>query len=331
MSVADERAAYSEMKLEELTEILQRQLGDDAEKVLGENTCIYVVGSLGRGEMSEHSDVDSFVARVGGKPLKEDESRIRDAITRTFAELTLPPPSREGVFLKMHSDKSLCAFMGDPKDDFKNTLTARMLLLLESKPVLGPAPYERLVERVVDAYWKNAGGHSNDYMPFVLVNDIVRYWRILLLNYEHKNSEKERELSQETRDAERRLRSYKLRFSRCMMCFSFLIGLLGIAAKKGNVTRDDVRSLVKSSPRERLLGLGIAEVEDKAEALLGLYDGFLEQTAHPKSELVKRFADEGFRKDRASEGRMFGDKVFELLQALGRSPKACELYRYMVV
>jgi hypothetical protein len=53
---------------------------------------------------------------------------------------------------------------------------------------------DRLVDSVLDAYWKDAEGHNEDYQPFVLLNDIVRYWRILLLNHVVKNAEKESEL-----------------------------------------------------------------------------------------------------------------------------------------
>lgn len=331
MSVADQRADYTNKRLEELEVALKRHLGEDLSRVLHDDTCIYVVGSGGRGEMSAHSDVDSFVTRVGREASDEDDQRVRTAITDAFAELKLPEPSRAGVFLKMHTDASLCALMGSPDDDMHNTLTARMLLLLESRPLLGVPVYEKLLESVIATYWKNEGEHAADYMPYVLVNDIVRYWRIMLLNYEHKNAEKALEMISEQGHAERRLRSYKLRFSRCMMCFSFLVGLLGIAHEKGNVTKSDVLNLVRRTPRARLEELGIVIVAPAVAKLLGLYDRFLTESDYSKVELVKRFSDKEFAKERGKEGRQFGDKMFALLQSLGAGPRARDLFRYMVV
>ena len=38
--------------------------------------------------------------------------------------------------------------------------------------------------------------HPNDYLPFVLVNDIIRYWRIVLLSHESRLRKKKNEINQ---------------------------------------------------------------------------------------------------------------------------------------
>src|SRR5690606_10940939 len=50
MTKLDEQAAYTRQKLDELRDALRRHLGDDADRILRDDTCIYVVGSGGRGE-----------------------------------------------------------------------------------------------------------------------------------------------------------------------------------------------------------------------------------------------------------------------------------------
>lgn len=333
MSLLEERAATTDQKLDELAARLRARLGDDAERILRKDTCIYVVGSGGRGEMSRHSDVDLFVTRVDRDPSEVDALVVRQAIARALFEMDLPEPSQGGEFLKMHTAASLCERMGTPADDAGNTFTARMLLLLESRPLLGDVAYEKLLSRVIERYWQNFEKHEGDYQPFVLVNDAVRYWRILLLNYVAKNFEKEKKLKEhELVEAERRLRSYKLRFSRCLTCFSFLAALLA-TTPSGAVTRAGVVEIVRRTPigrldlvRERVDGAA-----QRVDELRELYSGFLDTTDRPKDEIVESFRDEKYRAARSAEGRAFGDAMFELLLLLGQRGRGRDLFRHMVV
>lgn len=333
MSYLDKRAAFTKTKLSELAKALDECLFADRQRILRGDTCIYVVGSGGRGELSSHSDIDLFIARVGRSPSDVDAFQVRQAIVRALYRLEFPDPSQGGAFLKMHTARSLCEEMGTPADDAGNTFTARMLLLLESKPLLGDTAYDELVKGIVKRYWQNADEHERDYQPFVLVNDIVRYWRILLLNYVAKNFEREKELGPDALDAERRLRSYKLRFSRCATCFSALAALLHTTTTKNCVEQDDVFEIVKQTPIERLRSVAARNVvvASSVERMLGLYESFLETTDAPKARLLDSFKDKKISKVRADSGRQFGDQMFELLLQLGSEGRGRELFRHMVV
>lgn len=332
MTFFEDRAAWVDAKLDDLAGRLKGHLGVDEARVLQDDTCIYTVGSGGRGEMSEHSDVDLFVARVHRAPSEVDAFQIRQAITRALFEMGFPEPSQGGGFLKMHTGESLCERMGTCDDDASNTLTARMLLLLESRVLLGKNAYAGLVGSVLDSYWKDVGEHAADYQPFVLVNDIVRYWRILLLNYVAKNVEKERELAGPKLTAERSLRSYKLRFSRCITCFSALARLLSITAK-GAVDKKSVAGMVSERPIDRLLAVKACNPQagEHVDRMLELYQKFLVATSTDKPSLIESFCQRSFAHDRVQEGREFADAMFALLQELGRDGRAKELFRHMVV
>ena len=96
MTFFDDRATSAQKKLNDLTKLLREYLGVDEKRVIQNDTCIYTVGSGGRGEMSEYSDVDLFVARVGRAPSAVDTFQIRQAITRALFDLKFPEPSQGG-------------------------------------------------------------------------------------------------------------------------------------------------------------------------------------------------------------------------------------------
>jgi hypothetical protein len=162
----------------------------------------------------------------------------------------------------------------------------------------------------------------------VLVNDIVRYWRIVLLNYEAKNAE----TVATSDDSDRRLRSYKLRFSRCLTCYSAICFLLGEArSSRGNIARDSVLRMVQMTPLERLRSIELVERPDEQavlSTLRDLYARFLEQTNVEKRLLLERFGDPDFRRARSDEARQFGENLFRLLESLGRNNP---LYRFVLV
>lgn len=326
------RAKSSEDRLARFRDGFAKNL-DRSDALLGGHTTLYATGSGGRRELSPHSDLDVFLLRRGRPARTLDSVEIQAAIVRTLREVGFPPPSRDGEFLRMHTAERLVANIGKPEDDAENTFTARMLLLLESQPVAGETAYHAAVDDVIGAYWKNADYHPKDYLPIVLVNDIVRYWRILLLNYESKNTERERELPVELVKADLRLRSYKLRFSRCMTCYSLLLALLSAARRTGHVGRADVRAFVGESPMDRLARVardfsGDARVTTLVATLRESYSDFLARTSESKDAQDALFADPAYRRARLAEGDAFGDAVFSLVAALGEGNR---LYRYMVV
>jgi hypothetical protein len=79
------------------------------------------------------------------------------------------------------------------------------------------------------------------------------------------------------------------------------------------------------------LGNGCHDVAQEVNVLLALYETFLRNTDRSKKNLVQEFADPSLKKERAKDGREFGEHMFALLQTLGREGRGKELYRHMVV
>ena len=298
-----------------------------AEPLLGDFATVYVTGSFGRGEASEHSDLDVFVltdADDAGRPrLRPLETiRLQAALIEAAGQEELPPFSEDGTYLTPHSIKDMIAKLGGRDDDYENLFTARMLLLLESRPLLGLPTYDLAIDRVLAEYWRDYRQNAERFLPIYLTNDLIRYWKVLCLNYEAN-----------TRNAEnqnkRRLNNYKLKHSRLLTCYSALVYFCHLLQDTSAITQDDAREMTRLTPTERLKSLrSDPNVADLVDQILERYVEFLETTDAPKSQLLARFDDPGYRGVRRESGQNFGDLMFQLLEKTGSETK---LFRYLVV
>lgn len=344
----DTRRIYTREVLATFGEKLQAHLADDHGRVIGDHTTVYVTGSGGRGEMSPASDLDLFVVRATGNPSRLDAVVVQSSILRATRDCGIPLPSADGVFLEMHSADQFASMLGSQQDDAQNKFTARMLLLLESRPVLGAAIYDQIIEQMIGCYWSTALNHENDYLPLVFVNDVIRYWRVVLLNHESKLLAKRNELGKkpggldgEALDRQMKLeryaRSVKLRFARCLTCFASLAYLLALTDRQGHVGREDMRAMVNMTPFERItaiVDMGQSDdVSATVEKMQELYLVFLEETAFSKAALMDRFQDFTLAGALTNKGSEFADAMFDLLHALGMpsGKKRNPLYRHMLV
>ncbi len=302
-----------------------------AEKLCGENVCVYVTGSFSRGEASRHSDLDLFIAGQGTceKPAlgKLDEILIKADLIEATRNLGIPEFSAGGEYLIHYTVGELVDTLGKPQDDASNTFTARLLLLLESFPLLGEAAYRKITNDVISAYWKDYQDHKNDFMPAFLANDILRMWRTFCVNYEAFTQSEPPE-----RKAKRKLKNFKLKHSRLLTCYSALLHLLALYSKNGTVSPTDTVNMIQLTPTQRLEWLTsqpeLVDVHPKIEDLIKCYEEFLELTDASEEELVKRFLDKQQSRKYFQSAYRFGDLVFEVLDAIGKRNR---FHRLLVV
>ncbi|EDM77339.1 hypothetical protein PPSIR1_26518 [Plesiocystis pacifica SIR-1] len=346
-TIFDTRRERTRRTLATLRGSLREQLGADYEALIGAHTCIYATGSCGREEMGAGSDLDAYIVRIDGQGVA-NSAALERAVQRANAAAELPPLDGEGKYLEMVEAKELLELLGNPADDYKGVLTKRMLLLLESRVLAGEAAHTAAIERVVGAYWQNADIIRESYLPFVLVNDIIRYWRIVLLNHEWKLRKRKDDLADDSSldaderrarlMAERRYRSYKLRFPRCLTCFSALTHLLALTATDpAHVSLADALAMIRMTPVERIRGLPEQDlpegmrprVRELSEALLDAYREHLEHTDRPKAELLELLREDlVIQKAIPKQGQRFTQLMFELVSVLGQGRP---LHRSMLV
>jgi hypothetical protein len=319
-----ERKSATEERFERIRQRLQ-----PVEHLVGSFATVYGTGSFGRSEASEHSDLDAFILTAVDdhqRPVltSVDTIRLQGALVDAAAKEGLPPFSEDGAYLEPHTLVDMIEKLGGRDDDYENLFTARMLLLLESRPLLGKPFYERAINQVFAEYWRDFQDNEGDFLPIYLTNDIIRYWKVLCLNYEANTKRAEN-------PNKRRLINYKLKHSRLLTCYSAVLYLCHHLRTHASVSIDDARSMSALSPVGRLLD--IAETADTTvvesiEEVLRMYADFLGETDVRKSELLRMFDDVPYRTSRHKSGIEFGNRIFELLKLIGEHTP---LFRYLVV
>lgn len=324
----EDRRRFSEQRFSMLRQSLEK-----AEEICADRACVYATGSFGRGEASAYSDIDLFIVSLWNEAKRESHlSKLKEIVLKAelihaSERLEFPPFSQDGRFLQQHSERKLIEATGDPKDDFENTFTARLLLLLESQPLTARPVHSKIIDDVIAKYWSEYSRHSECFMPGFLANDILRYWRTLCLNYEANTSNETAE-----QVSKRRLDNYKLKHSRMLTCYSALLVLLHIFVKNGTVTVEDAQRMVYQTPTERIGWLAAdtdaPDVSHALEALLEKYERFLEVTNKSKDDLRRLFSDPLSVPKLKEERSMFGDLICKSLYHIGRGN---DFYRRLVV
>ncbi len=315
-------------RLDKLTKKLEK-----ASNLAEGKACVYLIGSYGRGEASKYSDLDLFIVGRGTKNERElknlDEILIKAELIEATRKLKFPEFSGDGEYLTHYTVDDLVETLGTRDDDKTNTFTARLLLLLESRPLLEENFYSDVISKVIAAYWKDYESHESDFVPAFLVNDILRLWRTFCVNYE-AGTKKENETPDQK--AKRKLKNYKLKHSRLLTCYSALVYLMAVMAERGTVSQNDAMHMVSLAPTERLEWLKnqpkFTNLSSQVDTILSLYKTFLERTDAPKNELIEMFKDRRKSDDAFEKAKDFGDQVYELLWSMGKDNK---VFRILVV
>ena len=231
----------SEEKLKQLTDELSVAFTEkEFDKSFLEDICVYACGSLARYELVENSDLDLFFINNSNKEFSVLYKQLFfQKLYEINNRLGYKAPSKFGQFWDFTFKKNLLD-IGSQMEDYNNSLTARLLLLLESKPIFNTDLYNKIIEETVNKYFVDYEDHPQDFIPMFLINDIFRYWYTLTLNYEFRRDNQD---SQNDKCWKR----LKLKYARLLTCFSFTACLF-----EKNITPLKVIDIIKKSPIERL-------------------------------------------------------------------------------
>lgn len=182
--------------------------------------CLAAVGSVGRFEALEASDLDLI-------PILQD-----DAALASYQPLDsdLRSMLSEGLHIKVSEGKDLTSCtsitklvdpetIGGDKDD-SQSLTKRVLVLTESQSAGGELLLEDVRNRILKGYSGAERTRGRHVLSFC--NDIARYYRTLCVEYKAKVDNQNKDWS---------TRNLKLRHSRKLWYFATILSIAAVAVR----------------------------------------------------------------------------------------------------
>ena len=287
-----------------------------------------VFGSLARGEWTAGSDLDWTLLIDGVVDPKHQEDvrevrRVLDELVRSNDAIDRRP-GRERTFGGIAFSHPIVHEIGGENDTNRN-VTQRILLLSESMAIGKASAYGRVLTAIIDRYVKEDGGllfGSSDYrVPRFLLNDIVRYWRTVAVDFAYK---------QHTRGTKgMALRNVKLRLSRklvfaagvlqCFLCAEESIQqALASGVEEGSaVVATELLSSSFSTPLDVLAEAmtHFAVPDDTAEKAFSAYNDFIDLLDDDERRRILKDL-EGFDHPLFEQGRDIGRRFDEALKEM---------------
>jgi hypothetical protein len=280
---------------------------------------VVLLGSWGRHEVTSASDDDAIVLFCG-----ERRDFVHPEPGVVAKALGGPAPGPEGLF-------GATAWLADLTDrigldgDTNTILTRRMLFLLESVPVGGDAAYARGREDLLATY---LGAHERDYRPpRFLLNDLVRYWRTIAVDFEGKHRARAGEGWG--------LRHAKLRFSRKVLFAGGLLPVLECHALTAAEMPAFLGERLAQPPLDRVAAAFLAQgMADAGARALRAYASFLDMLddADSRAHLADLAEDDADADELYARVRELGDELqAALLALLFETPELERLVREYLV
>ena len=279
------------------------------------------LGSLGRHECSDGSDLDLAWLHDGSAIDTRSTSEHRHAVVSALREAGFDVP--EKTFDGAVAIGALLENIGGERDS-NARLTYRALLLTESTWLLGEERADELRGRIFSVY---RGGVTRGRFMATLLNDLLRYWRTVCVDYRYKIEEGSKGWA---------LRYGKLRHSRKAWHLANLVlhcAARTVAAGDGHdeflEQRINLPPLLKIAEGLGALGdaTACAELWRRQDAFLGIV---ADPQARERLEALppgdQRCAELDAVKDNASGLDAAAEEVIELL--LSREPARGHLLRF---
>jgi predicted nucleotidyltransferase len=233
---------------------IQAARDEMAGHAVAQELTLVAFGSLARREMLPASDLDYLVVATGiPDDLEDVQQLLRAADKLRFAlpkvdglDRELREPGATGMFGKAIGSFDVLNTIG-LQSDTNHSLTRRMLIIEESVSLWNEAALQRLLNAALGKYLA-IPSKGEDFVPRYLLNDVVRYWRTVAVDYQAKASE----LS----GANSGLRLLKLRIPRKIAYAGTLVSLLGCELPDAHKARvEDLNEQFTAPPLARLLQL----------------------------------------------------------------------------
>jgi predicted nucleotidyltransferase len=243
----NEAKKYSDEKL--------KALKDDFRTYSNAPVCAITVGSFARREATRQSDLDYFVITDD----KECGREVLAQFPKFLKRHDIRSPSAGGAFGGITQQDDLIKNVGG-RDDDNDSLTKRLLFLMESECLVGDDMYGEIQDKLISVYVKDS--ITEHQIARFLLNDLIRYYRTICVDFEYKTCE----LNKSWGD-----RNLKLMFSRKLMFFSGLLTVAQTAQSTGVHKKAVLKHFFNRTPIDRVREI----CEGRADAALRLYSEFI--------------------------------------------------------
>ena len=285
---------YSDRKLRGLKDLVRGAVPAEA--------VVVACGSFARREACASSDLDYFVIRLRGEGAAEPA--WVEPLAAALKEVVPIEPARGGPFTAVERLSDMVRNMGG-QDDTNQRLTRRMLFLLEGEPLSEREGFGFARRALLDRYIAPRVGDG--MLPLFLLNDLIRYYRTIAVDYEFKTSEADKPWG---------LRNLKLVFSRKLLYASglFALGAARDGAAASKVER--LEALLDLTPLDRMAEICGA---DAVGPIRDSYDHFLDRLARPGvrrrlERLTRRERDDPVFRDLKDAGYGFTRELAALFE-----------------
>ena len=323
------RAINADARILSLRKALSEKLATLPRSDRHPDLAVYATGSLARREATDNSDLDAFFMlshSEGKRPIgRIRDVKILNAVLEAADENKFPDFSNDGVYLKFLHIDDVLKHIGRREDDYVNAFTARMLMMLESSWLYNEKVFVNFRNKIIKFYFDDFHDHSKDFMPIFLINDILRFWRTLCLNYE--SGRQWRSEKDELKRAKGHLDNLKLKFSRLNICFSFICHLMHQGV---GLNSDSAIYTSSMTPWQRLddIAKNLPELIDQISSMKQLYSWFLDTTGHPKEDTLQWISTEENRIDAFSKAASFIEEMGNLTRVIAEKNG---YLRYLIV
>jgi predicted nucleotidyltransferase len=268
---------------------------------LDDDVGLVVIGSIGRHERTQGSDLDILIL----SERDSDDPRLLDidialgklAVERGFE---LSNPTGHPKF-GIYKPSKLAHEIGEDADS-NTMMTVRMCLLLEAIAVGGDPCVAAARELLMETYL--AKNNLRDGVPpRFLLNEVVRFWRTMAVDFEGKMRRRA--------DQGWGLRNGKLRTVRKMLYASGLLPVLECERLSADLMRPFLDERLALRPADRVAAAFLQHglIDDGARALQA-YSDFLAIIDDP---------DDRDELDRMNRGARSGSALWERVQSNGRT------------
>jgi predicted nucleotidyltransferase len=244
---------FSERRVTEIRTSLRRDLQD-------QDYVVVANGSYARREASLESDLDYFLICDSEKACVEARKRI-PKIRGILKKHVKRDPALGGAFGEAESIGGMVKDIGGSRDT-NAKITRRILFLMEGEWLFNESKFVRYRDALVSKYLRRS--ISDHQFCRFLLNDLIRYYRTICVDFEHKTQEQGKAWG---------TRNIKLVFSRKLLYFSGILVAAETWQHSYETKLARLQHLLSLTPLQR-----IGEIcGHRAEQALKLYGRFLEQ------------------------------------------------------